>query len=51
MRNFGDAAARFRRATVSDELTKLRDGIARRRDSEAVQRKAVSDYIQTLVVS
>jgi hypothetical protein len=34
-----------------DELAKLRDDIARLRDAEAAQRKAVSDYIQTLEVS
>ena len=34
-----------------DELAKLRDDIARLRDTEAAQRKAVSDYIQTLEVS
>jgi hypothetical protein len=34
-----------------DELAKLRDDIAKLRDGEAAQRKAVSDYIQTLEVS
>ena len=34
-----------------DELAKLNDDIAKLRDAEAVQRKAVSDYIQTLEVS
>jgi len=34
-----------------DELAKLRDDIAKLRDLEASQRKAVSDYIQTLEVS
>ena len=34
-----------------DELAKLNDDIAKLRDAEAVQRKAVSDYIQTIEVS
>ena len=34
-----------------DELAKLRDDIAKLRDAEGTQRKAVSDYIQTLEVS
>jgi len=34
-----------------DELAKLRDDIARLRDTETAQRKAVSDYIQTLDAS
>jgi hypothetical protein len=34
-----------------DELAKLRDDIAKLRDLEASQRKAVSDFIQTLEVS
>jgi uncharacterized coiled-coil DUF342 family protein len=34
-----------------DELAKLRDDIARLRGTETAQRKAVSDYIQTLEAS
>jgi hypothetical protein len=34
-----------------DELAKLRDDIARLRDTETAQRKAISDYIQTIEVS
>jgi hypothetical protein len=34
-----------------DELAKLRDDVVKLRDTEAVQRKAVSDYIQTVDAS